>query len=67
MPDYGIRGVITWLYYRDLPWAMRFYEEVMGLKMVVDQGARAARYTGSHPTATWESSTAPKVTTRPTI
>ena len=38
MADYGVRGVITWLYYRDLPKAMRFYEEVMGFKMIVDQG-----------------------------
>jgi len=38
MPDYGVRGVITWLYYRDLPRAMRFYEEVMGFDMVIDQG-----------------------------
>jgi lactoylglutathione lyase len=37
MPDYGVCGVITWLYYRDLPRAMRFYEEVMSFKMVVDQ------------------------------
>ena len=33
-----VRGVITWLYYRDLPRAQRFYEEVMGLEMEVDQG-----------------------------
>jgi len=38
MPDYGVRGVITWLYYRDLPRAISFYEKVMGFKMVVDQG-----------------------------
>ncbi len=38
MIDYGVRGVITWLYYRDLSRAMRFYEEVMGFKMMVDQG-----------------------------
>jgi len=38
MPDYGVRGTITWLYYRDLPRAMKFYEEVMGFKMTVDQG-----------------------------
>lgn len=37
MPDYGVCGVITWLYYRDLPRAMRFYEKVMRFKMVVDQ------------------------------
>ena len=38
MLDYGVRGTITWLYYRDLHRAMRFYEEVMGFKMTVDQG-----------------------------
>jgi predicted enzyme related to lactoylglutathione lyase len=38
MPDYGVKGLIPWLYYRDLPKAMEFYEEVMGFDMVVDQG-----------------------------
>jgi len=38
MPDYRGRGTITWLYYRHLPPAMKFYEEVMGFKMTVDQG-----------------------------
>lgn len=33
-----VRGVITWLYYRDLPRAQRFYEDIMDLKMEVDQG-----------------------------
>ena len=33
-----VRGVITWLYYRDLPRAQKFYEDIMGLKMEVDQG-----------------------------
>lgn len=33
-----IKGVITWLYYRDLPGAQRFYEDIMGFKMEVDQG-----------------------------
>ena len=33
-----VRGAITWLYYRDLPRAQRFYEDIMGLKMEVDQG-----------------------------
>ncbi len=28
---------ITFLYYRDLPAAMRFYEEVMGLPLAIDQ------------------------------
>ena len=29
---------ITFLYYRDLPTAMRFYEDVLGLKLAIDQG-----------------------------
>ena len=29
---------ITFLYYRDLPGAMRFYEEILGLELVIDQG-----------------------------
>lgn len=29
---------VTWLYYKDLPAAMRFYERVMGLTLTVDQG-----------------------------
>jgi predicted enzyme related to lactoylglutathione lyase len=29
MADYGERSTITWLYYRELPRVMRFYEEVM--------------------------------------
>ena len=33
-----VRGVITWLYYRNLPRAQKFYEDIMGLKMEVDQG-----------------------------
>ena len=29
---------ITFFYYRDLPGAMRFYEEVLGLPLAIDQG-----------------------------
>lgn len=29
---------ITFLYYRDLPVAMRFYEDVLGLTLAIDQG-----------------------------
>lgn len=29
---------ITFFYYRDLPAAMRFYEEVLGLPLAIDQG-----------------------------
>jgi lactoylglutathione lyase len=34
----GFQANITWLYYKDLPRAMRFYEDVMGLTLTVDQG-----------------------------
>jgi lactoylglutathione lyase len=30
--------VITFFYYRDLPTAMRFYEDVLGLPLAIDQG-----------------------------
>lgn len=33
-----VKGVITWLYYRNLPRAQKFYEEIMGFQMDVDQG-----------------------------
>ena len=33
-----IKGVITWLYYRNLPRAQKFYEDIMGFQMEVDQG-----------------------------
>jgi predicted enzyme related to lactoylglutathione lyase len=32
------QGSITWLYYKDIPAAMRFYEDTLGLKLTVDQG-----------------------------
>ena len=38
MSSSDVRGLITWLYYRDLPGAMKFYKEVMGLSLEVDQG-----------------------------
>ena len=34
----GARLAITFLYYRDLPRAMRFVEDVMGLPLAIDQG-----------------------------
>lgn len=37
-PPGGFEANITWLYYRDLPRAMRFYQQVMGLTLTVDQG-----------------------------
>jgi lactoylglutathione lyase len=33
-----VRGVITWLYYRDLSKAQQFYEDIMGFTLEVDQG-----------------------------
>jgi predicted enzyme related to lactoylglutathione lyase len=40
MPDRpaGATLAITFLYYRDLPAAARFYEEVLGLPLAIDQG-----------------------------
>ena len=32
------RKLITFLYYKDLPRAVRFYEEVVGLTLEIDQG-----------------------------
>ncbi|MBL8588878.1 MAG: VOC family protein [Methylobacteriaceae bacterium] len=38
-PPFGTtEKLITFLYYVDLPRAMRFYEEVMGLTLELDQG-----------------------------
>ncbi len=37
-PDDGIGLVITFLYYRDLAGAMAFYERILGLEQVIDQG-----------------------------
>lgn len=37
-PDGGIVLVITFQYYRDLPTAMRFYEDILGFKLAIDQG-----------------------------
>ncbi len=37
-PDMPNELAITFLYYRDLPRAMRFYEDVLGLPLVIDQG-----------------------------
>jgi len=34
----GFTATVTWLYYKDLPLMQTFYEEVMGLEQVVDQG-----------------------------
>jgi len=37
-PGGGIGLSITFFYYRDLPAAMRFYEDVLGLRLAIDQG-----------------------------
>jgi lactoylglutathione lyase len=34
----SVKGVITWLYYKDLPTAIDFYQNVMGFTLEVDQG-----------------------------
>jgi hypothetical protein len=34
----GIKTMITWLYYRDIENLQKFYENVMGFEMIVDQG-----------------------------
>ncbi len=42
----GVQGNILWLYYKDLKGAQKFYEENLGLKLLVDQGF-AKVYTSS--------------------
>ena len=37
-PDTANDLAITFFYYRDLPTAMRFYEDVLGLSLAIDQG-----------------------------
>ncbi|MCK0150507.1 VOC family protein [Marivita sp. S6314] len=37
-PDTDNELAITFFYYRDLPQAMRFYEDVLGLPLAIDQG-----------------------------
>ncbi len=37
-PDTANTLAITFLYYRDLPRAMRFYEDILGLPLAIDQG-----------------------------
>lgn len=37
-PDTPTQLAITFFYYRDLPAAMAFYEDVMGLALAIDQG-----------------------------
>jgi catechol 2,3-dioxygenase-like lactoylglutathione lyase family enzyme len=37
-PELGFKATVLWTYYDDLARAERFYEEVMGLELIVDQG-----------------------------
>ncbi|MEJ6391957.1 VOC family protein [Gymnodinialimonas sp. 2305UL16-5] len=37
-PEAANQLAITFFYYRDLPAAMRFYEDVLGLSLAIDQG-----------------------------
>ncbi len=37
-PELGINSMVTWLYYKDMTGMQRFYENVLGLQMIVDQG-----------------------------
>ncbi len=34
----GVQANIVFLYYKDVPRAQRFYEEILGLRLAVDQG-----------------------------
>jgi predicted enzyme related to lactoylglutathione lyase len=36
--DGKVEKLITFLYYKDLPQTMRFYEDVMGFRIAIDQG-----------------------------
>ena len=38
LPEGGAELAITFFYYRDLPRAIAFYEDVMGLELAIDQG-----------------------------
>ncbi len=46
MRDFGIRGGNVFLYYRDLPAAVNFYEKTLGLKKVTDYGMAATLQVG---------------------
>jgi predicted enzyme related to lactoylglutathione lyase len=37
-PALAVQANIVWLYYKNLPAAQRFYEDVLGLTLTVDQG-----------------------------
>jgi hypothetical protein len=36
--DLGLKATVLWLYYKDLEGIQRFYEDIMGFELVVDQG-----------------------------
>jgi catechol 2,3-dioxygenase-like lactoylglutathione lyase family enzyme len=37
-PDLGFKATVLWLYYRDMEGIQRFFEEQLGLSIIVDQG-----------------------------
>lgn len=37
-PELGFKATVLWMYYSSLPDAERFYQEAMGLTLIVDQG-----------------------------
>ncbi len=37
-PGLGFKSTVVWFYYRDMDRIQRFYEDVMGFDMIVDQG-----------------------------
>ncbi len=37
-PGLGFKATVVWFYYKDMPQIQRFYEDVIGLDLVVDQG-----------------------------
>ena len=46
--ELGIRATVMWLYYRDIPAMMAFYESLLGVELVVDQGwAKVYQVAGS--------------------
>lgn len=38
MPGPEVKGLITFLYYKDLARAAKFYEDIMGFEKTIDQG-----------------------------
>ena len=48
-PTLGIQANVIWLYYKDIPAAQQFYNEIFGSELLVDQGF--AKVYSSSPTA----------------